>query len=84
MLWELPSTSVPICGNWPKCETGISRVKSFVRVYSDSADPSVRAVLRPGSTVARLRGLQFRNLQEHGSFSVVNVVCCLVEVSAFG
>ena len=24
ILWKLPSNSVPICGNWPKCETGIS------------------------------------------------------------
>jgi hypothetical protein len=80
ILWKLPSTSVPICGDLLKCETGILRINSFEWSYSDSADPNVHAVLRPGSTL----GLWFRNPQEHGRLSLVNVVCCQFEDSALG
>jgi hypothetical protein len=40
--------------------------------------------LRHGSAAARLLGLWVRIRRGHGCLSVVNVVCCQVEVSASG
>ena len=69
IMWKLPNIAGPMYGNWPKFETGTSRTKQFLYGgFTDSADPSVRADLRTGSTATRLLELWFRSPQELGRF----------------
>jgi len=70
-----------ICGHFINHTPDLAEVR-FSFLSSISGRSQWPPILRRGSAAARLLGLRVRIPTGHGYFSLLNVVCCHVEVSA--
>ena len=77
------SVCTDICGHFIYRTPDLAEVR-FSFISSVSSRSHWPRVLRRGSAAARLLGLRFRIPTGAWIFSVLNVACCQVEVSATG